>query len=212
MKKPLENPARLAHRIRQARQLTGLSRAAFAEAANLNIYTLRSWEQPPRSRFGLSKSGVGKLLRGLRQCGVICDELWLLTGEGEGPRPVEVGVLEQEPLDAMMVDCAAFLANHSGAVVLQVDDDLSAPYYLRGHCVGGCMCLGGDVDALLGQVCIVGLNTGEKQIRRLAGRRGDRYMLSILNPLSGESGGLVELKYAAEIIWHRWPVRSADSG
>lgn len=209
MKKPLANPVDLGLRIQQARQLSGLSRAAFAKASGLSFYTLRSWERPPRGRFGLTKAGIAKLVVGLRACGVVCEQAWLVHGEGDGPRLLGDEIFDDGG-DEVMIDCRSFLSNHGDAVVLCVPDDSALPNFSAGQFVGGYKRYGADIDSLLGAICIVGIDAQSgDSVRRLLSHNDDGYTVAALNPVAelADAVQVSQLRYAAEVVWHRWRAR-----
>lgn len=71
-------------RIRHARELSGLSRRAFARRFNVNLSTLQAWEEN-RYKKGLASAAAQELANVFQSLGVMVTPEWLLSGAGEAP-------------------------------------------------------------------------------------------------------------------------------
>lgn len=71
-------------RIKQLRELTLLSRRAFAKKHKISFGTLQSWEDG-RSKEGLSENSAIILAIAFTKEGYLCSKEWILYGTGEAP-------------------------------------------------------------------------------------------------------------------------------
>jgi DNA-binding transcriptional regulator YiaG len=71
-------------RLRLIRNLTMLSRRAFAKKHNLNISAYQAWEDG-RYKKGISLNNASKIISAAKQHNFNCTAEWLLYGIGEPP-------------------------------------------------------------------------------------------------------------------------------
>lgn len=217
------NPTAIGNRVKSARMLSGLTRTAFFQKTGISAATLRIWEEPNEGRNGLSSKGVKRLILALGTCGVHCSEEWLLNGLGAGPKLINLAPdnlfkerqknnlwTEEE---SILKDIDAFIQNNLDATVSLITDNSMMPLFSIGDYVGGSKKRGGDIKKLVGLNCIIELQ--EKTIiRRISGvNENNRFTLTAINHDTGPEEQViinVEIKSAAEIVWHRWKQRQKD--
>lgn len=215
-----DNPVSVGNRVKSARMLTGHSRQAFAAVSNISMATLRAWEEPTTGRFGLTKKGAKRFIHALNEFGIYCTEDWLLCGHGHGPNIIqtssekkfdenEVTWGEEE---AILKDINAFKKNNPDPIVAIVTDGSMLPLFSYGDYVGGCKVYEEDIKKLIGMNCIVKMQD-KALMRRLSSFSENGYTLTSLNQESTVVDPVITgavLKFAAEIVWHRWRKKIKD--
>ncbi len=208
------------NRVKSARMLSGHSRKSFATASKISMATLRAWEEPSTGRYGLTNKGAKRLIKALNEFGIYCTEEWLLLGQGPGPNIITTSsdrIFDEEEIswgeeEAILKDINAFKKNNPDPVVAIITDGSMLPMFSYGDYVGGSKKHNEDIKHLLGLNCIVQI--GEKTlIRRISTVTSNKYTLSSLNQESTVVDPIiagVELKSAAEIVWHRWRKKIRD--
>lgn len=131
-------------RLKRARQMAGYTRDMLAEKANVGKSSITYWEHAKSKP--LSEKSMQKILAALEEAGVECSSAWILTGQDEPPRiktksdiiltsfsstTSEIGHLS-------MIDEMKYFSNSNpGSVICKIEDDLMAPYFVKGDFVGG---------------------------------------------------------------------------
>ena len=80
--RPLEIQER-ANRLRFLRKMAHLSMKEFAQHCNLGLTTINYWEQGYSS---VTERGAKKVCAAMREEGIECSAIWLMTGYGEQPK------------------------------------------------------------------------------------------------------------------------------
>jgi hypothetical protein len=200
-------------RLKTLRKMTEMSRRCFAEKYNISQGTLQNWET---SRFGgLTEKGARRMLKSLQSEGVFCSFEWLMYGFGDQPKVQSV--LENKssaspldhPSDLSIEDELRYMSQlHASSIYMIVNDESMAPEYNRGDYVFGVKYTGGDMAAVVRQVCIVEMMDASKVLRyvRPSGTPC-RYDLIATKPVASknpiEMG--VEVVSLAPVMWIRSP-------
>ena len=207
------NPTSIGGRVKSARMLSGHSRTAFAKISNISAATLRAWEEPNEGRYGLTQKGAERLIEALSHCNINCTIAWLLLGDGFGPsiagKTINPLNLDFEQInwgveESILKDIAAFKANNHNAIVTMISDETMSPFFSNGDYVGGCLESDSDIKKLIGTNCII--DTGSDfLVRKITACHKNLYTVTSVNPSLPEPIILsVQIKSAAEIVWHRW--------
>lgn len=206
-------------RIKRLRNLTCLSRRAFALKHHISPGTLQNWED---GRYnGLTKSAVKQLLAALRAENILCSATWLVTGDGNEPifsPPQNHSDVHSDSLvvpthalnDEMRIiteEIKLFNQLNANSHVTILTDDTMEPHYQKGNLVAGKRRYHADIKALINQTCIIQLQTGIVVIRQLeASREENLYNLiatnqsTQVNPANYYNQAIFS---AAPIIWIR---------
>ena len=72
------------NRVRHIRELSGLSRRAFAKNLNFNVSSIQAWEEG-RHKKGMSIRNAEKLVASCSELGIAVSIEWLIHGAGEKP-------------------------------------------------------------------------------------------------------------------------------
>lgn len=209
-----DNPTSIGNRVKSARMLSGYTRQAFATVSEISMSTLRIWEEPSKTRSGLSLKGANRLVKALNSIGIFCTSQWLLNGTGPGPNIIgspREKIFEKQSVswgedESILKDIAAFKLNNTDPIVAIIQDGSMLPKFSYSDYVGGSKLYGEDIAQLIGRDCIIGLED-KTIVRRIVSLSESGYTLSALNQDSLlKDTIIVEAKpfYAAEIVWHRW--------
>lgn len=204
-------------RVWSLRQLTGLSRRDFTKRYGIAPGTLQNWEDA--SGNGLSEKGAFRLVKALKVGGIYCNVEWLLHGVGEPPHMTEMLPTTSAPV---LTDTASakdyeniiikaelqlFCSHYPDAIFLQVPDDSMDPIYHQADYVAGVRYYNKDISHLIGQDCIVLLDSGDQLLRRIRSSSiPGTYDLLALNPETKITRPYyydVTLVYAAPVLWSR---------
>ncbi len=223
LKKSILDPVHKARteRVRDLREMTGLSRRAFAQKYKLPISTMQNWEDLKGN--GLTERGARKLALILKSEGIYCTAEWLMHGIGATPqfserltRVHEPGVTYSFP-KSMSDDAQTSQLNEElnlfrqhypkTATDLVVKDDAMTPRFVAGEYVAGIRYYDKAIETLIGVDCIVQLASGEVMLRTIKkGNLPNRYTLICTNPQTSSDKPVlydVELISAAPVIWAR---------
>lgn len=207
------SPKARAVRLRRLRNIANLTRAAMCAEGDINVNTYKGWEL---GRYGgLPRDGADKVLQRIAQEGITCHPDWLLHEIGDGPdiRPRTDSSLE--PLiqpegtedEQIIEELLLFRKHYPSCVDLKIPDDGMEPGYAPGDTVAGVKQTGEEIDALIGQDCIVQLPTGHVMLRNL--RRSPKegaYTLVCSNPHTTVETPIITdtpLDCAGPVLWHR---------
>jgi HTH-type transcriptional regulator, cell division transcriptional repressor len=197
-------------RLQTARDVAGLTRAAFSAKYKISASTLQSWEAAKAG--GLTEKGAIFMVDKLQDAGVNCSLIWLLYGIGEGAQPISAGNPPSKPVISeeerkIIQELQVFRTLNPQAIDMIVTDDGMAPRYLLGDYVAGQSRTGGDLVKLIGHNCIVRTSQNEQLLRRIKpGKQPGRYNLVCVSPETSVFETTLydaELVYAAKVVWHR---------
>ncbi|WP_423062937.1 XRE family transcriptional regulator [Candidiatus Paracoxiella cheracis] len=204
-----------AKRVKSLRQLTQLSRRAFAERYGIPAPTLQNWEDAKGN--GLSEKGARNIVQLLKEAGIYCSVDWLMYGIGSGPQVSEkqYQVEESLPNDAwykqdktrIEEELSLFHQHFPNAIEFVVPDDSMEPRFIKGEWVAGVRHQATELSKAIGKACIVLTKDGQMILREV--RKSDipgRYTLACLNLKTTATKPFiydVELVYAAPVIWSR---------
>lgn len=208
-----------AQRVQNLRDVTGLSRRAFAKKYNLPISTLQNWEDVKGN--GLTEKGARKLAALLKAEGIYCSPEWLLHNIGAPPRfsphlniaekakPSTKPLVTSDVEDWFIADELRLFHQHfpNLAIDFVIEDDGMAPRFIKGEWVAGIRCSGEAIKKIVGEPCIIQLANGEILLRTLEqGTIPNRFNLSCNNPhttVKQPKHYDVELISAAPVVWIR---------
>ena len=204
-------------RVKSLRQLTQLSRRAFAERYGIPAPTLQNWEDAKGN--GLSEKGARNIVQVLKEAGIYCSVDWLMYGIGSGPQLQEKRYEINEPLldegyvqdnNRIEEELSLFRKHYPNAIEFVVPDDSMEPCFTKDEWVAGVRYQATELYKVIGKVCIVLTKDGRMALREV--RCSDipgRYTLACLK-ISKAKPFLydVELVYAAPVIWSRRPLNT----
>jgi len=170
--------------VRELSKLTGMrSGEEFAKQCGIARSTLTGWESGTNC---LTEKGAKKIVIGLGAIGIICNNLWLLYGIGDTPKPrASNGLLgiEYPPVhetssekvceslikenEAYASEIAIFKQRYAEHLIYQLQDDSMLPLYQFKDCVGGRVIARSQLELTQGKICIVLLTSGELLVRRV---------------------------------------------
>lgn len=208
-------------RLRRARILAGIAtRREFEKKYLISANTLQGWEQ---GKNPLSKKGAKRIIEALKVEGLICSLEWLMQGSGVPPRPFEMSntkfvteadmetffsevSLQEE--QAIYQELQTFKSHNPNSIIITISDDAMEPQFHSGDYVGGIrLSKAEDIQAYLGQPCIVELADHTILPRYIhADIESGTYTLSCTNfqskfaPLNIFNARIIS---AAPILWHR---------
>lgn len=208
-------------RLRRARILAGIAtRREFEQKYQVSANTLQGWEQ---GKNPLSKKGAKRIIEALKSEGLICSLEWLMNGSGVPPRQFEIqhtelaseidlesifNQLNFQEEQAIYQELQTFKAHNPNPIIITVSDDAMEPQFRFGDYIAGVrLTKSEDIQAYLGQVCIVELSDHTIMPRCLQmGGEPNTYTLSCTNfqskaaPLNIFNTHIIS---AAPILWHR---------
>ena len=204
-----------AKRVASLRQLTGLSRRAFAERYGVAPGTLQHWENGLPS---ISQQGAKRLIKALASGDIHCGLEWLIYGIGTPPQLPHALSLghPQQPREALSNDLetrfiadelALFQAHYPASIEMVIADDGMLPAYRPGDLVAGIRHYHADIEKIIGQDCIVFTKSSDLLLRQLRKSHIQGYYnLHCLNPQASVIKPIlydVELVSAAPVSWIR---------
>lgn len=209
-------------RIKQLREMTGLSRRDFSKKAGIPHSSLQYWENPEETEYKITLDAAQRLLIALRNFGVQCSEEWIQTGEGPSPYIINAIAIERSVLKEKTAkldigegaenkdieqELNLFLQKNKDAVATIIFDDAMSPRYIIGEVVAGIRVYETEMEKIAGWDCIVLTQDGDIYVRTLMkGSLTDHYNLIPCNPNTAALKAIlkdVKLVSAAPIIWTR---------
>lgn len=211
-----------ASRLLGARNMARLTRKDIEQQYGISENTIRMWERPRTDSFGLTKKGANRIVKALKQSGVVCSIEWLMEGAGTGPKLYEEMVSDvitpikklidipkvtwgKEEIIQKEIEC--FYSLHPNAVIIKILDDGMAPYLMMGDYVGGEKCMGDDIEHCIGKICIVNMHNNNSICRQLVkSSHNASYNLVCSNPVTEAKEPVIydaNLNYVSEVIWIR---------
>ena len=191
----LSSRASRGQRVETLRKMTRLSRQEFARVHGLPYGSLQNWEDPKYG--GLTKTGAPRVIAAFLKEGIVCNESWLLDGEGPTPY-VSASVL----LDRMQLKSAGFVRPGSvhNKESLNMEDEVSLfqhhykdtlnmvvfdegllPTFSVGDHVAGLRFEGEAIAQFVGMTCIVQQQGSDecllRQLERSTSERPGTYNL-----------------------------------
>lgn len=141
-------------RVQDAREMLEPSRSVFCDQYGLSYTTVRQWEKKDEAHPAL-----GRLCEILFDNGIICDESWLLTGEGVKPYRVKESLwgahlqrLQAKDIESRLIkkrlkligdDIVVHIKHlfknypHEHLIIGRIRDNDMAPFYQKGDFVAG---------------------------------------------------------------------------
>lgn len=202
-------------RLQTARDVAGLTRAAFGAKYGISASTLQSWEAAKAG--GLTEKGAIFMVDKLQDAGVACNLIWLLYGIGEAAQPIgDVSQLPQNLITheqrSIIQELQVFRTLNPNSIDMLVVDDGLSPHFKPNDYIAGRYLVGDDIQQLIGANCIVRTSQNQQLLRRIkAGKQPNRYNLVCTNPDTTVFETAlydVEIIQAAKVIWHRRELRS----
>jgi hypothetical protein len=203
-------------RLREARKLTFLGLAAFAQKYGFNSGTLKSWEHGLHG--GLPTKRANEITIALQKEGIMCTVEWLMHGIGIAPTQLSAagslkeefslsGTKDHENVQ-IQEELALFCQHCQDPVYFIVEDDAICPQYNIGDIVAGVKKYAKEMRSIVNLDCILQIFGETKPIFRTVcqGTQKDLYTLICKNPDTTTKPAVnydVKLIWAAPIIWFR---------
>ncbi|WP_342227967.1 helix-turn-helix domain-containing protein [Rickettsiella endosymbiont of Rhagonycha lignosa] len=175
-----------ANRLRYLRKMSHLSMKEFAQHCNLGLTTINYWEQGYSS---VTERGAQKVSKAMREEGIECSVIWLMTGYGEPPKVTDSSKLSKlnykslESLSRISInekksdyplenneikeELALFRKNYPEHLIYLIDNESMKPLYGPGDLVAGKKLTDKNMELGHGADCIVELEGRELLIRRV---------------------------------------------
>lgn len=175
-----------ANRLRYLRKMSHLSMKEFAQHCNLGLTTINYWEQGYSS---VTERGAQKVSKAMREEGIECSVIWLMTGYGEPPKVTDSSKLSKlnykylESLSRISInekksdyplenneikqELALFRKNYPEHLIYLIDNESMKPLYGPGDLVAGKKLTDKNMELGHGADCIVELEGKELLIRRV---------------------------------------------
>ena len=175
-----------ANRLRYLRKMSHLSMKEFAQHCNLGLTTINYWEQGYSS---VTERGAQKVSKAMREEGIECSVIWLMTGYGEPPKVTDSSKLSKlnyknlESLSRISInekksdyplenneikeELALFRKNYPEHLIYLIDNESMKPLYGPGDLVAGKKLTDKNMELGHGADCIVELEARELLIRRV---------------------------------------------
>ncbi|WP_339051002.1 helix-turn-helix domain-containing protein [Rickettsiella endosymbiont of Xylota segnis] len=175
-----------ANRLRYLRKMSHLSMKEFAQHCNLGLTTINYWEQGYSS---VTERGAQKVSKAMREEGIECSVIWLMTGYGEPPKVTDssklsklnyknlesisrISINEKKsdyPLENTEIkeELALFRKNYPEHLIYLIDNESMKPLYGPGDLVAGKKLTDKNMELGHGADCIVELEGRELLIRRV---------------------------------------------
>lgn len=190
-----------ANRLKFLRRMSHLSMKEFAQHCNLGLTTINYWEQGYSS---VTERGAQKVCKAMREEGIECSVIWLMTGYGEPPKVIDSSKLSKlnyknlESLSRISInekksdypvenieikeELALFKKNYPEHLIYLIDNESMKPLYGPGDLVAGKKLTDKNMELAHGADCIVELEGKELLIRRVKiGHAANSYDLYVIN-------------------------------
>ena len=193
-------------RIKLARNMLGITRKDLEKRFHISVNTLQAWEADKNS---LTDKGAKKLNEIFNKLGLLCSEIWLLTGHGQIPIFLQdVSELPNEMNEDICIlrEIEVFKAINQNSIVVLVNDNGMEPIYSIGDFVGGSKKIEQQIESLIGENCIIETLQGDTFVRKLLrSNNGQLYNLVCINIASNQQPIIPDIKVrsAARIVLHR---------
>lgn len=175
-----------ANRLRFLRKMAHLSMKEFSQHCNLGLTTINYWEQGYSS---VTERGAQKVCKAMREEGIECSVIWLMTGYGEPPKVTDSSKLSKlnyknlESLSRISInekksdypmgnieikeELGLFRKNYAEHLIHLVENESMKPLYAPGDLVAGKKLTEKNMELAHGADCIVELKGKELIIRRV---------------------------------------------
>lgn len=190
-----------ANRLKFLRKMSHLSMKEFAQYCNLGLTTVNYWEQGYSS---VTERGAQKVCNAMREEGIECSVIWLMTGYGEQPKVIDSSKLSKlnyknfeslsrtsinekksdYPMENIEIkeELDLFRKNYPEHLIYLVDNESMKPLYDPGDLVAGKKLTGKNMELAHGADCIVELEGKELMVRRVKiGHAMNSYNLYVIN-------------------------------
>ena len=190
-----------AQRLRFLRKMSHHSMKEFAQHCNLGLTTVNYWEQGYSS---VTERGAQKVCKAMREEGIECSVIWLMTGYGEPPKVTDASKLSklnyknlasltrtsinEKKSDYSMEnteikeELALFRKNYPEHLIYLIDNESMKPLYGPGDLVAGKKLTDKNMELAHGADCIVEVEGRELLIRRVKiGHAANSYDLYVIN-------------------------------
>jgi HTH-type transcriptional regulator, cell division transcriptional repressor len=199
MEIPLEIQER-ARRLKFLRKMTGLSMKEFAQHCNLGLTTVNYWEQGYSS---ITERGIKKVTRAMREEGIECSTIWLLSGLGEQPKITDpsklskinyptiqpsLQIIQEEKTNRYLhgkikEEIKVFETSYPDNLIYPINDESMLPLYRKGDIVAGKKLTGKNMELANGIDCIIELEKNKLALRRVRiGHSINTFDLYVMNP------------------------------
>lgn len=195
---PLEIQER-AHRLRFLRKMTRLSMKEFAQLCNLGLTTINYWEQGYSS---ITERGAKKVIKALREEGIECSTIWLLSGLGTQPKitdPSKLSKINYPSIETspqiireedsgylsgrIKEELNLFQSIHPDNLAYLINNENMLPLYCKGDIVAGKKLTGKNMELANGIDCIVEIEKNTLEVRRVRiGQATNSFDLYVINP------------------------------
>lgn len=175
-----------ANRLRFLRKISHFSMKEFAQHCNLGLTTINYWEQGYSS---ITERGAQKVCKAMREEGIECTVIWLMTGYGEAPKVIDSSKLSKlnyknlESLSRISInekksdypmenieikeELGLFRKNYPEHLIALINNESMKPLYSPGDLVAGKKLTEKNMELAHGADCIVELEGRELMIRRV---------------------------------------------
>jgi HTH-type transcriptional regulator, cell division transcriptional repressor len=190
-----------ANRLRFLRKMSHLSMKEFALHCNLGLTTINYWEQGYSS---ITERGAQKVCKAMREEGIECTVIWLITGYGDPPKVTDSSKLSKlnyknleslsrtsinekksdYPMEDIEIkeELGLFKKNYPEHLIYLVDNVSMKPLYGPGDLVAGKKLTEKNMELAHGADCIVELKGRELMIRRVKiGHATESFDLYVIN-------------------------------
>ncbi len=177
------------HRLRQIRNMLGMTIEEFGAFCGKGESTIRQWEQGRAS--GLSHKGAHSIISKLHGSNVSCNVDWLYSGEEEPPKYVDATVANlpflnmmsnKSEADRIQQEMTVFKHHAQDAITWMLTDNSMEPMYHPQDYVGGIQYRDENMRQLDSKICLVKLADGETLLRKVKLNEHGNYDLFALNP------------------------------
>ena len=189
--------------------MAGLSRREMCtEQSGLHPDTYKGWET---ARFGgLTERGASKVVSHLQSKNYSVSVDWLLYGVGTAPferlSTVKTAKSVLDDQDKQIMQELMLFKTQPNALDYVVPDEAMSPWFQTGDLVAGIKVT--DFAAIVGQVCIVQLESGDIKLRKvLACDDPNEFVLTTTHEASPFTTN-VQLLAAAPVVWWRRKCRA----
>ena len=197
---PLETQER-ARRLRFLRKMARLSMKEFAQHCNLGLTTINYWEQGYSS---ITERGAKKVSKALREEGIECSTIWLMSGLGTQPKITDPSKLSKLNYPSIGLspqtireenseylhkntqeELTLFQTIYPDSLVHHIRDESMKPLYCKGDIVAGKKLTGKNMELANGIDCIVEIEKNKFGIRRIKiGQSTNSFDLYVIDPES----------------------------
>lgn len=217
-----------AYRLVSLRKMTRLSKAAFAKKHGISTGNFQNWEGP---RYGgLTEQGAKRIIKGLKEEGILCSLEWLMHGAGEGPKITEKLYLKDfntkefesnnsiitksQEIEKITKELQIFRNHNEDILSLLVNDNSMEPKHEIGEYVAGKKYYNLNMINIIDKNCLVQTIDNDILLRRIKkGSKDGIYTLACTNINTNIENPVIydaKIIAAAPIMWVRRPLDFFD--